>query len=128
MNSLCNIPCLLKRNFSNSILFFRNTHVGTHKNEIVWSDKSHIDCFSSKCGAKKACWSFSCFSNWNGKSEYSFVMKNVNTFSHLEFNLFNMSLLCRMLRFQICATTETDALENIFVYQEYFSASLHKLS
>lgn len=67
------------------------------------------------------------FSNWNGMSEYSFVMKNVNTFSHLQFNLFNVSFLCRMLRFQICITTQTDVLENIFIHQEYFPASLHKL-
>lgn len=55
-------------------------------------------------------------------------MKSMNAFSHLEFNLLNVSLPCRMLRFQICITTETDALENIFIHQEYFSAFLHKLS
>lgn len=88
----------------------------THKMKyVVESDKSHTGCFSGKCAEHLAV-----FSNWNGISEHNFAMKNVSTFSCLQFNLFNVSLSCRMLRFQICITTQTDVLEDIFIHQEYF--------
>lgn len=46
-------------------------------------------------------------------------MKNVNTFSHLECNLFNVSLLYGSAEISNLYTMELDALENLFVYQAF---------